>query len=409
MTRHRTPLSRRDFLKLTGVISASAMLPACASATSGVVKPASRTGATVPVRAFGKTGVRVSMLALGGSSNLLSRQRLLRQALKMGVTYWDTAESYAGGRSEEGIGRYFKTYPEDRHKVFLVTKSDAGRPARLTKSLHRSLERMHTAHIDLFFLHGIRGTDELDQEVRQWAKKMKAQGKIRWFGFSTHSNMEACLSGAARLGWIDGIMFTYNYRLMHTDRMKAAVDACVQAGIGLTAMKTQAGWSWGTVGREGKTAKRMKESFQQQGFTEEQAKLKAVWENPHIASICSHMPNLDILAANAAAALDRVALSRDDRLLLEQHARETAPVYCAGCARLCETAFDRPLPVQTAMRSLMYGRSYHDPERARSVFSTIPLSVAVRMAETDYTVAERRCPQGMPIGRLMHEALTAYA
>ena len=52
--------------------------------------------------------------------------------------------------------------------------------------------------------------------------------------------MENCLTDAARLGWIDGIMATYNYRLMHTDRMKKAVDACTEAGIGLIAMKTQA-------------------------------------------------------------------------------------------------------------------------------------------------------------------------
>jgi hypothetical protein len=44
----------------------------------------------------------------------------------------------------------------------------------------------------------------------------------------------------ARLGWIDGIMASYNYRLMHTPAMKKAADACIQAGIGLTAMKTQA-------------------------------------------------------------------------------------------------------------------------------------------------------------------------
>ena len=44
------------------------------------------------------------------------------------------------------------------------------------------------------------------------------------------SNMEDCLEGAARLPWIDGIMFTYNYRLMHDPRMKAAVEACYRAG-----------------------------------------------------------------------------------------------------------------------------------------------------------------------------------
>ena len=50
--------------------------------------------------------------------------------------------------------------------------------------------------------------------------------------------MEENLTGAAKLGWIDGIMLTYNYRIMHTPEMKAAIEAAVAAGIGLTAMKT---------------------------------------------------------------------------------------------------------------------------------------------------------------------------
>ena len=53
----------------------------------------------------------------------------------------------------------------------------------------------------------------------------------------------------------------------------------------------------------------MVEGFQARGFTDKQAKLKVVWENPQIASICSQMPNLTILSANVAAALDQVKLA----------------------------------------------------------------------------------------------------
>ena len=81
---------------------------------------------------------------------------------------------------------------------------------------------------------------QLTKAVKAWAEKAKADGKIRFFGFSTHKNMEASLLEGAKLGWIDGIMTTYNYRLMNTDDMKRAVEACTKAGIGLTAMKTQA-------------------------------------------------------------------------------------------------------------------------------------------------------------------------
>ena len=58
--------------------------------------------------------------------------------------------------------------------------------------------------------------------------------------------MEQCLQVAAKQGWIDGIMFSYNLRNMHTEKMKKVVDKCYSAGIGLAAMKTMATGRWGT-------------------------------------------------------------------------------------------------------------------------------------------------------------------
>ena len=210
--------------------------------------------------------------------------------------------------------------------------------------------------------------------------------------------------GAAKLGWIDGIMVTYNYRLMHTDKMEQAVKACVKAGIGLTAMKTQAGWSWGSVGKRSKTVAQLIEQFSMKGFSEEQAKLKAVWENDHIASICSEMTSYRILASNVAAARNQTTLSREDSNLLNQYAHETASQYCAGCAHICESVIKEDLPVSDTLRFLMYARCYGERERARACFRGIPLDVRTQMLQADYTKAEKACPQDIPIGRLMKEA-----
>ncbi len=404
MAKNNNAWSRREFLKAAGAMGMASMLAGPGSLANASSKPTKETLAKgmVPMRPFGKTGVDVSMLALGGSLTFTSRQRLLRQAFNAGVTYWDTAASYSGGNSEEGIGKYLSKYPEDREKVFLVTKSDSNKSGMMTDSLNESLERMKTSYVDLYFLHGISNIRGLNDRVRHWVEREKGTGKIRFFGFSTHRNMEECMIDGAKLGWIDGIMMTYNYRLTHTDQMEAAVDACAEAGIGLTAMKTQAGWSWR---RESEPAIKLKEQFLKKGFSEEQAMLKAVWQNPHIASICSHMPNLKILMSNVAAALDKVTLSYQDMRLMEQYAHETASGYCAGCASICESTVNGHVPVSDVMRYLMYCRSYGDRDRARALFNELPLDTRRRMATTDYTVAERRCPQRMSIGRLMKEAI----
>ena len=156
----------------------------------------------------------------------------------------------------------------------------------------------------------------MDPRLESWSQAMKKAGKLRLFGFSTHSNMEDCLEGAARLPWIDGIMFTYNYRLMHQPRMQAAVEACYRAGIGLTAMKNQGG---GPVMSDSESELEMAGRFMQKGFTPHQAKLMAVWGDKRIASICSQMPNLTIMATNAVAAVDQIRLSQSDRNLLAQY------------------------------------------------------------------------------------------
>jgi predicted aldo/keto reductase-like oxidoreductase len=242
----------------------------------------------------------------------------------------------------------------------------------------------------------------MDQATKLWAEKKKSEGRIRFFGFSTHSHMEECLLGAADLGWIDGIMMTYNYRLMHEDHMRRAVDACENAGIGLTAMKTQGG---GQVKTETDTELKLAGRFLNNGFTDAQAKLKAVWENPQIACICSRMPNMSILMANTAVAMDKTKLSATDRKLLQQYARETHTDYCAGCTGICESAIAEKAPIGDVMRYLMYCRSYGDRAYAAAEYRKIPPKIRARLTGIDYSPAEQKCPQKMAIAQLMQEAV----
>ena len=397
--------SRREFLLMFSAISTGSMLrPFVSFANTSEPSELKEEQLLVPTRPFGKTGVSIPILAFGGSLDI--NQRMLRQAIKRGVTYWDTAASYVGGNSEKRIGQYISKYPEIRKKIFLVTKSHEWTPKGMTKDLNRSLERMKTEYIDLFFQHSVRNPNDLDDDLKVWAERAKAGGKIRFFGFSTHSNMEECMLKASKLDWIDGIMMRYNYRLMHTDHMKRAVDACAKAGIGLTAMKTQGG---GSVRTHTETELKMAGRFLEKGFTDAQAKLIAVWENPNIASICSEMPNMTILMSNVAAAMNKTKLSTQDLKILHQYAGETLSDYCAGCSEICESTIKGEIPISDIMRYLMYSRSYGDLDRASSLFNQLPLDIRTRIACTDYTLAERECPQHMAIGRLMKQAISEFS
>ncbi|MFZ5587854.1 MAG: aldo/keto reductase [Thermodesulfobacteriota bacterium] len=393
--------SRREFMRNVAVAGAGSLLLANAPAAQAAETPAA---GVMPQRTFGRSGIKVPILSLGTMWDTPTNQIVLKQAMNLGVTYWDTAESYEGGRSEEGIGMFFKKYPDARAKVFLVSKSyDPGQSvAMLDKHLAQSLMRMNTSYIDLYYVHSITKIGDFDKpEIRAWAEKAKAAGKIKLFGFSTHRNMEECLAGAAKLNWVDGVLHTYNYRIMHTQQMKDAVQACVDAGIGLTAMKTMGG---GPVRAEGEGDGGLAERFLKQGYSPEQAKLKAVWSDERIASLCSQMPNLAQLGANAAAAMDKTKLSAADLDYLRQYALNTACDYCAGCTGVCEGILGANAPVGEVMRALMYARSYGDLKRARELYAQLPAAALARLGADGLARAEANCPQGLAIASLLGQA-----
>jgi len=409
MSGKRGNFSRREFIKTAGGVGLGSVLLPLNSLIQAHGSSSTKLSEQmiVPRRTFGKTGVNVSILSLGGVLGIHD-QLIFRQAFKMGVTYWDTADSYGWGNNEKAIGKYFAKFPNDRKKVFLVTKGSTSNPKSLTEKLDASLQKMNTSYIDLYFIHSVSNVkDELTNEVKAWVEKAKAKGKIRFFGFSAHKNMENSMLAAAKLGWIDGIMMSYNYRLMVKNEMRRAVDACVKAGIGLTAMKTQAAFSanfYASIGSKTDDALKMTENFVKKGYTAEQANLKVVWENPNIASICSAMPNMTVLQANAAAAMNKERLSGSDKQRLEQYAQRTAPGYCAGCADICESAVKLDIPICDILRYSMYHHSYADRERAFTSFKALPADIKANILKADYTDAEKFCPQKIQICKVLKKA-----
>ena len=401
-------LTRREFVTTVGLAGLAIAGAGATAAMAAPEQPAAPAPApTVPKRRLGKTGVDVSILALGGMFDTINNQLLLKQALKRGVTYWDTAESYGNGLSEEGMGRFFGRNPGARQEIFLVTKLQA-KGGNLTERLDKGLKRLHTEYVDLFFIHSVSDIGEMTPALKDWVAEMKKAGRFKFFGFSTHSNMEDCLLGAARLDWIDALMMTYNFRVMQNPKMQEAIKAGAQAGVGMVAMKSMAG-SPGPATIASEARLEMAERFLERGFTDKQAKLKVVWENPHIASICSQMPNLTILSANVAAARDQTQMAREELESLRQYALETKADYCAGCGKICQEAVNGAVPVNEVLRCLMYHQYYGEPELARLTFAGLPGEIRERLTQVDYSLAEQACPQGLAIAQLMRQAMELLA
>jgi len=403
---------RDSAMAAAGLSSAFASVEAV-SGQNAEKKPQQPKLPQVPRRKLGKTGIDVPCLALGTMFNLVDSQIVLRNTIKWGVKYWDTAYGYAGGNSELGIGKYLLKNPEVRKELFIATKASGARTvADVEKRLQSSLKRLNTKYIDLYYApHAASDPGQLTNELKQWAESAKKRKLIRYFGFTTHKNTANCLAAAARLDWIDAIMTSYNFRLMQDSKLLDAIEACHKAGIAIIAMKTTGRT---TIKRfkleiETEADKKLVRNFIQRGFSPEQAAIKLVLQDKRISAAPVQMENVSIITKNVAAVLDKTKLTQTDMEIFREYAQATCTGYCAGCADICDSALPDAPYVSDIMRYLMYYNSYGDRNRARELFAQIPVMVRGRLLSLDYRLAEARCPQHLPIGRLIAEAVSKLA
>jgi uncharacterized protein len=410
MKKRQNQIDRRNFLKTAGVAGLGTALVST-EVLAGSNDP--NTPKTPPKpklpqvakRKLGKTGVEVPCLSLGVMFNAIDNQIVLKKSLEWGINYWDTANMYANGNSELGIGKFLKKHPEVRKDLFIVSKASRAKDIEQVEDrLQTSLKRMNTKYIDMYYSpHAMSDPVHLNDDLRKWVEDAKKRKLIRFFGFSTHKNMAACLAAASKLNWIDGIMTSYNFRLMQDKKMLAAVEACHKKGIALIAMKTQA------KEVETEESKKLIQHFSSKGFTPGQAKIKVVLQDERFCCACVGMKSIAILTENAAAVVDKSKLDIKDTKVLEQHSRQTCSGYCAGCADICDSVLVGMPYTSDIMRYLMYHNSYGDRDGARELFAQIPGSVRAGLLGIDYSVAEARCPQRLPIAKLIAEAVSCLA
>lgn len=184
-------MKRRDLLqKLT--IAGTMLAPA---ATLAGASRSDRLGKMLPHRKLGKTGEKVTCLGLGGyhvgwPEDEAVVQATIEKALEEGIRFFDTAESYGKGRSEERYGRYL--VPHYRDDIFLMTKTGAKDAKTAREHLEGSLTRMKTDVIDLWQIHSLSNPEDADDRLAKGvldaAIQAKEEGKVKYIGFTGHAS-----------------------------------------------------------------------------------------------------------------------------------------------------------------------------------------------------------------------------
>lgn len=154
-------------------------------------------GLPIPLRPFGRAGVKISALGFGGhhlgdAEDEKTAIQIVHEAIEGGVTFFDNCWEYHRGKSEDWMGSALKGY---RDRVFLMTKvCTHGREKALAmQMLEESLRRLRTDHLDLWQIHGVSFENDPELFMRsngaaEALTQAKKQGKVRFLGFTGHKD-----------------------------------------------------------------------------------------------------------------------------------------------------------------------------------------------------------------------------
>lgn len=245
--KHLFGMTRRGFLQGVGATAGGSLLlhpagstPAVAAADQGL-----------PRRVLGKTGEKVSVLALGtwpcGKCDTIDDggvEELVETALDLGINFVDAARAY--DNAEAGIGRVVR---KRRDEMFLTTKVWADTAAEAQESFEASLAALGTDHVDLLYIHSV-GSRKVEQVMAAdgalaYLLKQKEAGKTRFLGISGHSLPETFLP-LVKSGQIDVLMCAMNFvdRQIYGFEEKVLPEAGRQ-GMGIACMKVFGGMDGG--------------------------------------------------------------------------------------------------------------------------------------------------------------------
>ena len=280
-------VSRREFLEKGGMaVGAVAAMPAWLAAASP-----SEAVAAMPRRTLGRTGVSVSILAMGCGSRFLAypadqATAVLEKAVGLGINYLDTAMDYGQGESETRVGRFLAARRRD---VFVATKVPQGARTRdaALREVEASLKRLQTDHVDLLHLHGLGDAADLAKiEAADGALKalyeLRAQKVARFVGMTSHAD-GAVMATAIERHDLDCVQMAMNpARALRFEEL--ALPAANRKNLGVILMKVTG-----------------QDKLLGAGKADTASLLRYAWSLPISTAVCG-MPKLEFLEANVAAA-----------------------------------------------------------------------------------------------------------
>jgi aryl-alcohol dehydrogenase-like predicted oxidoreductase len=258
MKRLNGKMSRKEFLK-----TSSAALLGIGVLGVGCNKKTDKDDAGPGI--LGETGIKIPPIGFGASRTM--EPSLVNAAIDAGFYFLDTGRSYSRGKNEVMVGeviapRRKEVVIQSKLRVRMKAQEDGSFAsedvkktlADMTASMEASLEALKTDYIDIMLIHGASDPDVIYQEaVMGFFETAKKEGKIRAFGFSSHTNQVELLEASNQKQFYEVIMVPYNHKgsYIHMNSggysewdqpaLEIQMDIAKKRGAGLIAMKTCSG------------------------------------------------------------------------------------------------------------------------------------------------------------------------
>jgi len=239
---------------------------------------------------LGSTGLKVSRICLGcmtyGTSNwrqwVLNEEEgrpFIKEALEKGINFFDTADMYSLGKSEEVLGRALKDFGPSRDKIVIATKvffplgGDPNQKGLSRKhimhAIDDSLRRLNTDYVDLYQIHRFDYETPIEETLTALHDVVKA-GKARYIGASSMFAWQFAqmLYTADRLGLTRFVTMQNHYNLIYREEEREMIPLCQSEGIGLLPWSPLARGTL-TGNRKAQTLRSKEDDYTKKLYTEE--------------------------------------------------------------------------------------------------------------------------------------------
>ncbi len=289
----------------------------------------------VTLSRLGMGAMRLPMKEEAGSPiDVEKAQEIIDYAVKNGVNYFDTAYVYHEGKSEEFLGKALSKYPRD--SFYVADKFNYMANPDYKAQFAEQLDRLQMDRIDFYLLHAV-SDDLMDQLLScgciDYFDQMKAEGKIRYFGFSFHGTPDALRKMVSLHSW-DFVQIQLNYYDWLFGDAKELYEILEQANIPITVMEPVRGGRLATLSDE--IDRTLAQAIP--GRSVASWALRWLMRLPQVGVTLSGMSSLDQIKDNVDTFSEyQPLLDGQADLLLKMAAefKKTISVACTGCRYCC--------------------------------------------------------------------------